>query len=103
MESLDKIFRKARIVAYIGGFITLVLFVGIIPGVMISLDVLTKDQFQTWTNVLQFFCFSMAGIVVLVAPIEETVQICRRMVKNKREQRQAIAQNYTYDMPVSDR
>lgn len=98
VDSLDKIFRKARLLAYVGGVLILVLFVGVVPGVMLSLHVLSLAEFEIWTHVLQIFCFSMAGIVIVVVPIEEIVQICRQRWRNKQEQRQQEIHKYVYDM-----
>ena len=83
LEQLDTMFKKARLVAYIGGVGTLVLLVGVVPGVMISLHVLNISQFKIWINILQILCFSMAVIVIVVAPVEEVVQIWKQHQQNK--------------------
>ncbi|XP_060551994.1 uncharacterized protein LOC132713418 [Ruditapes philippinarum] len=92
-EQLDFVFKKARILAYVGGAVTVVLFVGIVPGVMLSLHVLTVSQFEIWTLILQIFCFSMATVVVIVAPTEEIIQICRQRKENKKERRRKRRSN----------
>lgn len=97
-EKLDGVFRKARIAAYIGGAVTFALVVIIVPSVMLSLNVLTMNEFKVWTHVLQIFCFSMAAIVIIVAPVEEVMQICRQYNANKASQRQNHVGNYAYDM-----
>ena len=48
-----QVFRKAKLVAYIGGSVSIVLFIVIIPGVMISLRVLSEVQFHGWVTALQ--------------------------------------------------
>ena len=101
-DSLNKVFYKARIIAMIGGFTTLILFVGVIPGTMVSLNVLSLSQFEIWTHVLQIFCFLMAGVVVIVAPIEEIVQICRTRVKNKLLKRGETLDKHAYEMPLGE-
>ncbi|XP_045204552.2 uncharacterized protein LOC123557251 [Mercenaria mercenaria] len=98
VEQLDKVFKKARILAYVGGAFTAVLFVGIVPAVMLSLHVLTMREFEVWTHVLQIFCFSMAAVVVVVAPAEEIIQICRQRKENKKEKRRSYLNSYTNDM-----
>lgn len=97
-EQLDKVFRKARIVAYIGGGITVILFVGIVPGVMLSLHVLSMTEFQVWTHSLQIFCFTMAAVVVVVAPVEEILQIYKQRRENMKDKRRPYLNAYTNDM-----
>ena len=101
-ELLNKVFTKARILALIGGFSVLALFVGIIPGTMISLNVLNLSEFETWTHVLQIFCFLMAGIVVVVAPIEEFLQIYKTRAKNILIKRGETLDKHAYDMHLDD-
>ena len=101
-KSLNKVFTKARIIALIGGFTVLVLFVGIIPGIMVSLSVLTLSEFEIWTHVLQIFCFLMAGIVIIVAPVEEFVQVYRARSKNKLTKRGETLDKYSYDMTLEN-
>ena len=81
---------------------TLALFVGIIPGTMISLDVLSLSQFETWTHTLQIFCFLMAGVVVIVAPVEEVVHVLRTRTKNKLSKRGETLERHAYAMPLAD-
>ena len=83
VEQLDIMFKKARLVAYIGGIGTIILLVGIVPGVMISLHVLEISQFKVWITILQVLCFSMAVIVIVVAPVEEVIQIWKQYRENK--------------------
>ena len=101
-DSLNKVFSKARIIALIGGFVTLALFVGIVPGTMISLNVLSLSQFETWTHTLQIFCFMMAGVVVIVAPVEEVVQVLRTRSKNKLLKRGETLERHAYAMALAD-
>jgi len=101
VETLDKIFTKARLAAYIGGIGTLTLFVAVVPGVMLSLHVLDIHQFEVWTHVLQIFCFSMAAIVVVVAPVEEIVQILKRVRENQYSARRASLEQHAYEMKTT--
>lgn len=87
VEELDGMFKKARIVAYVGGIGTVILLVGIVPGAMISLHVLDLSQFKVWIHILQILCFSMAAIVIVVAPVEEIIQIWRQHRRNKLTER----------------
>ncbi|KAL4230282.1 hypothetical protein ACF0H5_010667 [Mactra antiquata] len=103
VEELDKMFRTARIVAYVGGILTVALFVGIVPGVMLSLHVLSEQQFQIWTMILQIFCLSMAAIVVIVAPVEEVFQICKQKMANRKDKRRGHISSYSNEIPLAER
>ena len=81
-DRLDRMFRKARIAAYVGGLMTIVTLVVVVPSVMMSLHVLDFTQFKIWVYVLQGLCFSMAAVVVFVAPLEEILQILRQNTQN---------------------
>ncbi|KAH3842010.1 hypothetical protein DPMN_115498 [Dreissena polymorpha] len=96
VKRLEQAFGRARIAAYVGGLATVVLCAGVVPGVMISLHVLTETQFTVWTHVLQWFCFSMAAVVVVVAPVEEVIQVVRRVRANNRERCREEAAKYAY-------
>ena len=86
-EDLDAMFKTARLAAYIGGVGTVCLLVGVVPGAMLSLHVLNLSQFKIWITILQILCFSMAAIVIVVAPVEEIIQIFRQQRNNKASQR----------------
>ena len=49
--------------AYIGGSLSIVLFIVVIPGVMIPLHVLSESQFRGWVTGLQV---SGVGVAVVV-------------------------------------
>ncbi|CAL1534467.1 unnamed protein product [Lymnaea stagnalis] len=78
-DELDKVFRTAKLTAYIGGAISLVIFIIIIPGSMASLHVLEKEEFRAWVIILQAWAFIMAGVVIIVAPVEEIIVIFRQI------------------------
>ena len=48
-----QVFRTAKLVAYIGGAVSLTIFVIIIPGVMATFHVLSETEFQVWVMALQ--------------------------------------------------
>nr|KAG5711633.1 hypothetical protein BaRGS_016815 [Batillaria attramentaria] len=79
-EELDTMFRSAKLLAYIGGAVSIVLFIIVIPGVMASLHVMSDTQFQVWVTSLQVWCFLMALVVILVAPVEEIITIARQIL-----------------------
>ncbi|KAH3843782.1 uncharacterized protein LOC127878035 [Dreissena polymorpha] len=80
---MDKVFRKARLVAVLGGVLSLVLFVVILPAVALSFDVLSLGQFSSWLKTYQIYCFVCTFVVVVFPPFEEGYQIWKRCQKNK--------------------
>ncbi|XP_059152783.1 uncharacterized protein LOC131938670 [Physella acuta] len=81
-DELDKVFRTAKLTAYIGGAISLLIFIVVIPGSMASLHVLDKVEFRTWVVILQIWTFVMAAVVIIVAPVEEIIVIFRQIRLN---------------------
>nr|WGU51208.1 DUR3-like urea transporter subtype A3 [Theodoxus fluviatilis] len=80
-KQLDATFRKAKVVAYIGGVCSALLFVVVIPVVMVALQVLSSPQFRTWMLTMQIWCFLTAAIVIVLTPIEEVISIVRQLRK----------------------
>ena len=74
--------------AYVGGAVSILLFLILIPGVMMALRELTESQFRGWVMALQLWCFFMAIVVIIVAPVEEITTIIRQLRANA-HQRQA--------------
>jgi Na+/proline symporter len=91
-DELDKVFRTAKLTAYIGGAISLVLFIVIIPGSMASLHVLGKSEFRTWVIILQGWAFLMAAVVIVVVPVEEILVIFRQIRLNMKTSARAAYQ-----------
>ncbi|KAH9519869.1 hypothetical protein Btru_071108 [Bulinus truncatus] len=81
-DELDKVFRTAKLTAYIGGAISLLIFIVVIPGSMASMHVLGKEQFRAWVLALQLWAFIMAAVVIVVAPVEEIIVIFRQIRVN---------------------
>ncbi|XP_046575767.1 uncharacterized protein LOC124283788 [Haliotis rubra] len=79
VKQLDSVFRKAKLTAYVGGAVSLTLFIVILPSVMAALHVLTSSQFRAYLMTLQIWCFLMAAVVVVVAPLEEVMLIVKHI------------------------
>ncbi|XP_053398879.1 uncharacterized protein LOC128556922 [Mercenaria mercenaria] len=82
-KTMDTVFRKARIYAAVGGVISLIIFLVIIPAIALSFEVLNFDQFSTWMKTFQIYCFICTFIVVVLPPVEECLQIWRRFKRNE--------------------
>ncbi|KAL4230109.1 hypothetical protein ACF0H5_010494 [Mactra antiquata] len=87
---MDKIFRKARIYAAVGGTISLLIFLVVIPSIALSFEVLNFDQFSIWLKTFQIYCFICTFIVVVLPPFEEGIQIWRYYKKNKTKHTQPL-------------
>ncbi|KAH3755186.1 hypothetical protein DPMN_189875 [Dreissena polymorpha] len=77
-STMDKIFRKARLVAIVGGALSLILFLVILPAVVINFDILTFEQFSSWLKTFKIYCFVCTFAVVVVPPFAEGYQIWTR-------------------------
>ncbi|CAG5125292.1 unnamed protein product [Candidula unifasciata] len=92
-DELDKVFRTAKLTAYIGGAISLVIFIVVIPGSMASMHVLEKTEFRSWVVTLQVWAFLMAAVVIIVAPVEEILVIFQQIRINMK----TAARNFQSD------
>lgn len=100
-DMMSKIFRRAQIVAYIGGAVCIALFLIVIPAIALSFEILTQDEFSAWLSTFQIYCFVCTVFVVLCPPIQEAYQIWQRHKSNK-EQRDGFSKDnlssrYEYD------
>lgn len=84
-ETMDRIFRKAKLVACIGAGISLTLFAVVIPAIALSYEVLTLDQFRAWIRTFQYWVFFGTFLVIIVPPVEEGIQIWRKYKENVRK------------------
>ena len=82
-DTMDRIFRKAKMVAIIGACISLVLYLIVVPAVALSFGVLTFEEYSTWLTFFQVWVFVGTVLVVVVPPVEEGLQIWRKYKQNK--------------------
>ncbi|KAH3843781.1 hypothetical protein DPMN_117312 [Dreissena polymorpha] len=75
---MDTVFRKARLVAIVGGALSLIFFLVILPAVALNFDILTFEQFSSWLKTFQIYCFVCTFAVVVVPPFEEGYQMWTR-------------------------
>lgn len=82
-EMMWQIFKRAKHIA-VGGFIfSIVVFVIVIPSVMLSIDVLTKNQLSVWLTVCRVWMVISAAFAIVVPPIEEAYQIYKQYKNNR--------------------
>ena len=81
-ETMARIFQGAQKVTYIGGTLSIILFLVVIPAVALSYEVLTLEQFNVLVSICQIWCMICTIFVVLFPPIEEGIQIWRKYKEN---------------------
>ena len=81
--TMSKIFKSARYIALIGGFVCIVLFVVVVPAVALSFGVLSFDDFTGWFLFSFVICIIGMLFVVIVPPTEEVIQIYRAYKLNR--------------------
>ena len=84
-ETMARIFQGAQKVTYIGGTISIILFLVVIPAVALSYEVLTLEQFNVLVSICQIWCMICTVFVVLFPPIEEGIQIWRKYKENNEQ------------------
>ncbi|XP_069128805.1 uncharacterized protein [Argopecten irradians] len=96
-NNMAAIFRSAKLVAYIGGGISILLFLVIFPAVMLSFEVLTYSQFSGWLTTCQVWCMVGAAFAIIAPPVEEIIQTLRQYRKNKTDKANAVYENKAYE------
>ena len=74
---MTKVFKPARYIAFLGGFVCISLFIIVLPAVVLSFDVLSYDEFTRWLQFSFIICMVGAVFVIVVPPAEEILQIYR--------------------------
>ncbi|XP_021367074.1 uncharacterized protein LOC110459236 [Mizuhopecten yessoensis] len=96
-SNMATIFRPAKLIAYVGGGISVLFFLVVFPAVMLSYDVLTFSQFSGWLTACQVWCMVGAAFAIIAPPAEEIIQVWRQHRKNNTEKGKAAHENNTYD------
>ena len=74
---MEQVFKRAKTIAVTGGVVNLIFFLAVLPGVVLSFEVLTFDQFHGWITTCQVWCMAGATFAILAPPLEEIYQILR--------------------------
>merc|ERR1712226_527735 len=83
LDLVIKKFRAAKITAYIAGLFFTLLFVGIWPGSMLTLDVLDVTGFGIWTTLSRGWAFVAATFIIILPLVQEFSAITRQIKQNK--------------------
>lgn len=92
IDQMTLAFRTAKIVAYVGGLVGIIVIFAIIPGVMATLHVMDRSAFYGWVYFTHAFAFIIGVVVVFAPPAEELLGILKRMRMNKRVLTQSLAE-----------
>jgi len=83
LDLVIKKFRAAKYTAYVAGLFFTVLFVGVWPGSMLTLDVLDVTGFGVWTTLSRGWAYVAAAFIVIVPLVQEFMAITRQIQLNK--------------------
>lgn len=82
-KDMGKVFRTARLLAYIGGLILISVLVGVIPGVMATFNVLDLSEFSGWIIFCQSCAIIGATFVILAPPCQEVLKNVKQYKRKK--------------------
>ena len=71
LDIVIKKFRAAKITAYIAGIAFTILFVGIWPGSMLTVNVLDNQGFLAWTTLSRGWAIVAAAFIIIVPLVQE--------------------------------
>ncbi|KAJ8318387.1 hypothetical protein KUTeg_003478 [Tegillarca granosa] len=80
---MAKVFKGPRQIAFIGGTIGLILFCLVLPGILVSFEKFSYENFTGWIKFNHIWCLLGAIFTIFVPPIEEFIQIWRQYKTNK--------------------
>ena len=80
LDLVIKKFRAAKITAYIAGVAFTILFVGIWPGSMLTVNVLDNQGFLAWTTLSRGWAYIAAAFIIIV-PLVQEVTLRNYMLK----------------------
>ncbi|XP_069130647.1 uncharacterized protein [Argopecten irradians] len=84
-DQIAAAFRKAKITAYVGGSVCIILVTFIIPGVMATFPVLDEIEFEIWVGLTQAWAILMGLIAIVAPPVEEFLRIRKQYLRNKKQ------------------
>ena len=80
-------FRAAKITAWSAAVCFTVVFVGVWPGSMLSVDILDKDGFTVWTSLSRGWAYVAAAFIVIVPLAQELRAVSKQLKRNKENEK----------------
>ena len=87
-------FRTAKLTAWTATVAFTVVFVGVWPGSMLSVDILDKAGFTVWTSLSRGWAFVAAAFIVIVPLAQELRAVQKQLKKNKTNREQSSSSSY---------
>ena len=87
--SLDTVitkFRAAKITAYVASVAFTVLFIGIFPGSMLTINILDSQEFLVWTTLCKGWAYIVSTFIIIVPLVQEVMAILRQHRLNNKIQ-----------------
>ncbi|XP_069129197.1 uncharacterized protein [Argopecten irradians] len=85
-DQMAATFRKAKLIAYITGGFSIVLFTFVIPGIMASFPSLDETEFKVWIVLNQAWTVFMGLVAIIAPPVEEILKIRKQRRANKAQE-----------------
>ena len=76
LDLVIKKFRTAKLTAYIAGVAFTILFVGIWPGSMLTVNILDNQGFLAWTTLSRGWAYIAAAFIIIVPLVQEVTLRC---------------------------
>merc|ERR1719411_2213960 len=86
LDLVIKKFRAAKLTAYVAGVAFTIIFVGIWPGSMLTVNVLDVNGFLAWTTLSRGWAYVAAAFIIIVPLVQEFMAILRQHRQNKKIQ-----------------
>ena len=80
-------FRAAKITAWSAAVCFTVVFVGVWPGSMLSVDILDQAAFTVWTSVSRGWAYVAAAFIVIVPLAQELRAVSKQLKRNKENEK----------------
>ncbi|XP_033744065.1 LOW QUALITY PROTEIN: uncharacterized protein LOC117329942 [Pecten maximus] len=82
-DQMAATFRRAKIIAYVSGGGSIILFTFIIPAIMASFPVLNETEFKVWIGLTQAWTVFMGIVAIVAPPVEEILKIRKQRRANE--------------------
>merc|ERR1712080_191360 len=76
-------FKYAKYTAYVATAVFVLLFLGIIPGSMLSIPILDSDDFAVWTTISRGWAYVASAFIIIVPLVQEVYAIVQQHKQNK--------------------
>ena len=86
-------FKAAKYTAYAATVVFVILFLGIIPGSMLSIPILEDTDFAVWTTIGRGWAYVASAFIIIVPLVQEV----RAIVEQYRLNQESVTENFDLD------